>query len=230
MRKMLGLFAVVFLFLGIAQGQKRHVWDLSKDLRAANTEISFNQGSNGVWYFMESATLTHDPRIYSFIPEYVAPCIGNPSDKPTEGLACWRDPSHTFDRTPLIGFNFTNQAQFPLYFPLPAHAVYMHPAPDRFAIVAWKSPLRGSVRISGAFSDLNASCGNGVLWSIDKGSRTLAAGDLPNGGAQDFEIPSVSVSEGQVLYFVVDPKAGDYVCDTTMLDLTIREIYDRLSK
>ena len=80
------------------------------------------------------------------------------------------------------------------------------------------------MKISGAFTDLDSSCGNGVLWTIDKGSQRVTAGNLPNGGAENFEVPALSVSRGQVLYFVVDPQSGDYTCDTTMLDLTISEV------
>jgi hypothetical protein len=99
----------------------------------------------------------------------------------------------------------------------------MHPATDRVAIVAWKSPLNAIVRITGAFTDIDPNCNNGILWSIDKGSQRLAFGDIPNGGAQSFDLPTVSISKGQALYFIVDPKYGDYACDTTMLDLTIAE-------
>jgi hypothetical protein len=31
----------------------------------------------------------------------------------------------------------------------------------------------------------------------------------------------VRVSRGEVLYFIVDPRDGDYFCDTTQLNLTI---------
>lgn len=222
MRKALLLLPIVLLSLGMAQGQKQS-WNLSKDIRAAHNEISFNQGTNGVWYFMESASLRHNPQIYSFLPDYVAPCIGNPADAAIDGMACWRDPSHTLDHAPLVSVNFTNKTQYVLYFPIPPHSVRMHPAPDRLAIVAWKSPLNAIVRLSGAFTDLDPLCGNGVLWSIDKGGQRLTTGALPNGGVQSFEVPSVNVSKGQVLYFIVDPKSGDYGCDSTMLDLTITE-------
>jgi hypothetical protein len=170
---------------------------------------------------MESASLEHNPQIYSFLPDYAAPCIGNLADKAIDGLACWRDPSHTVDHTPIVAVNFTGLAQYPLHFAVPPHAVYMHPAPDRFAIVAWKSPLDATVQVTGAFTDLDPTCGNGITVSIDRDQKQLAFGDLANGGATTFHLRSVRVARGNVLYFIVDPKSGDYVCDATMLDLTI---------
>jgi hypothetical protein len=122
-----------------------------------------------------------------------------------------------------VAVNFTGQTQYALDFGIPPHAVFLHPASDRFAIVAWKSPLNAIVEIKGGFTDLDPRCGNGVLWSIDKGGARLAFGDLPNGGTQSFQLSAVSVAKGQVPHFIVDPKAGEYHCDSTMLDLTIAE-------
>jgi hypothetical protein len=225
MRKALGLVAVVVLTFGMAQAQKQ-TWNLSRDLRANGNQISFNQGSNGVWYFMESTSLKHNPLLYKFIPNYMTPCY-NPNDprgeKPIDGISCWRDQSYLDQHLPAVTVNFTNQGQTQLNFVIPAHAVFMHPAWDRFAIVAWKSPLNAIVRVRGAFTDIDPNCDNGILWSIDKGPQRLAFGDIPNGGAQDFDLPTVSVTKGQILYFIVDPKHGDYACDSTMIDLTIAE-------
>ena len=94
-------------------------------------------------------------------------------------------------------------------------------------VVGWKSPISGQVRISGLVRDMDAHCGNGVLWSIDLGTRTLASGSLGNGEAQVFAqgqggggLGSVSVSKGELLYFVVDPN-GDVGCDSTELEIRI---------
>ena len=39
------------------------VWDLAKDVGVSSNQISFNQGSNDVWYFMESHTIAHNPTV-----------------------------------------------------------------------------------------------------------------------------------------------------------------------
>jgi hypothetical protein len=105
-------------------------------------------------------------------------------------------------------------------FDVPPQTVDMHPTPDGFSIVAWKSPLTGIVGIRGSFTDLDPNCGNGVLWSIDKNARTLLSGDLYNGASQRFS-PRVRVDQDDVLYFIVDAKNSDFCGDSTSLDVTI---------
>jgi hypothetical protein len=104
----------------------------------------------------------------------------------------------------------------------------MHPTAERLAIVAWKSPMKGAVRVQGSFVDLDPNCGNGIRWSIDRAERTLQSDDLPNASAQSFSLPGVQVSEHDVLYFIVDAN-GDYACDSTALDLTISQAGRHLS-
>jgi hypothetical protein len=224
MRKVTWLVFVFVIGLTTAQAQKAK-WSLSRDVRATNNEISFNQGSNQVWYFMESASLNHIPPTYSFLPTYFAPCVSGPDTPLVNGLGCWEEPAHTTDLNPKVGVNFTNQTQFLIpTVGVPPHAFFLHPAPDRLAIVAWKSPLNAAVSITGAFTDLDPNCGNGIRWFIEKGTQRLAFGDLPNGGNQSFSVSNVIVSSGQVLYFLIDPNKGDNSCDTTMLDLSIVEV------
>jgi len=205
--------------------KRPRTWNLSKDLLGTLNQISFNQGARGVWYFMESNSISHDPSIYKFLTDYEAPCVGNPTASvPINGVSCWQDPSHTLDHNPSILFNFTDATQFPFGPPLafPPHSLVMHPAPDRFAIVAWRSPVRGAVNVTGSFTHLNV-CGNGVLWFVDKGTDTLASGDIFENG-ESFNLPRIRVSQGQVLYFVLDPKDGNYFCDSTLLDVTIAAV------
>jgi hypothetical protein len=79
----------------------------------------------------------------------------------------------------------------------------------------------GKITVKGSFIDLNGGCGNGVLWFINQGNKTLASGDLLNGGNESFNLAKVKVNQGAVLYFIVDPKNGEYSCDWTRLNLTI---------
>ena len=90
------------------------------------------------------------------------------------------------NRLPAVGVNFNNITLFPLSFGFPPPSVFMHPGIDKLTIVGWQSPINGRIRITGSFGDLDPTCGDGVLWSIDKGRNTLRSGDLPNGGAEDF--------------------------------------------
>ena len=74
----------------------------------------------------------------------------------------------------------------------------------------------------GRVSDLDPSCDNGVIWSVNEGAMTIAAGVIQNGGEpQSFQFRRVFVDEGDVLYFIVDAGMEDYACDTTGLDVRI---------
>jgi len=200
-------------------------WKLSKNLLATNNQISFNQGANGVWYFLQSSSFKHLPRTYKFLADYSAPCKSNPAEVLIDGVACWLNPVLDSDgnNAPLMGVNFTYITQFTNDIGLPPRSVWMHPGMAGLGIVGWKSPITGSVNVAGYFRDLDPNCGNGIIWSVDKASSTLATGTIANGGpAQTFSLTGISVSAGQVLYFIVDPN-GDYHCDSTGVDVTISE-------
>jgi len=200
------------------------VWNLPNDLLKTSNQISFNQGARGVWYFMQSASFEHDPVLYSFLPDYEALCQissgGFPNPETVPGLPCWKNLSQPADNLPQADLNVTNTTQVRHGLAFPPHAFAIHPGPTGFAIVAWKSPIRGRVKVSGSFTDLNATCGNGVIWTIDQGKTKLASGEV-NADSQSFNLSQVHVAPGQVLYFVVDPRNGDYFCDTTQLKLTV---------
>jgi hypothetical protein len=129
---------------------------------------------------------------------------------------------HTPDNNPKAAVNFTEDIHILVGIIWPPRSFLLHPAPDRLAIVAWKSPIKGVIEIKGSFTKLDESCGNGVLWFIDKGNTTLDHGDLLASGKDNFDLTNVHVMSGEVLYFIVDPKGGDYNCDSTGPDITIR--------
>ena len=82
----------------------------------------------------------------------------------------------------------------------------MHPGYfGELAIVAWKSPITGTVTVSGFFSDIDPNCGDGIVWSVDKGGGArLTSGAIGNGEPpQSYSIAGVPVIAGQALYFVV---------------------------
>ena len=200
------------------EGNSRE-WNLSKDIASTGNQLSFNQGARDVWYFMESHALVHNPLIYRFISEFNAPGRPATSIVIPDGFSCWQNPSSI---VPDVCFNFNNKPVTLENFDVPPGTVDMHPGTDGFTIVAWKSPVNGVVAIKGAFRDLDANCGNGVIWSIDKGGEVLQSGDLANGTMATFSLADVRVSNSDVLYFIVDPN-GDYRCDSTSLDLTITQ-------
>lgn len=87
-----------------------------------------------------------------------------------------------------------------------AKTVVVDPTEAKLGIVGWKSPVTGAIHVAGSFRDLHVGGGwtNGVRWSVDKGSRRLSSAELPDGASQSFDLMSVRIREGQVLYFVID--------------------------
>ena len=208
-----------------AEGDRRLSWNLASDVIGASNQISFNQGARAVWYLMEGPSAgAHDPTLYRFLPDYTAPCQTNPSSDPT-GLRCWLNLAALFagNHLPSIGINVTDTVANPDGGVLiPPHSVFMHPGPNRQAIVAWRSPLPGSFASRAALAISNPSCDDGVIWSVNQGAMTIAAGVIQNGGEpQSFQFRRVFVHEGDVLYFIVDAGMEDYACDTTGLDVRI---------
>jgi hypothetical protein len=219
--------SILVIILGVccvsatsAEDRDKHpTWNLAQDVVATGNEISFSQGTNGVWYFMESQSFSHDPFTYSLLPHYTVFCDFDPAA--ADGTACLGDAERDVvgNRLPAVGVNFTNGTVTIFNTPLPPRSVFMHPGIEKLAIVAWKSPVTGTVRMMGSFADVDANCGDGVLWSIDKGRNTLRSGALANGGAASFAL-ATAVKKNQVLYFIVHPNA-EYSCDSTNLQLII---------
>ena len=109
-----------------------------------------------------------------------------------------------------------------------AHSVATHPSPDLASVIAWQSPVSGSLRIEGNVADVHPECGNGVLWALELrrgvSSEVLASGE----GRSATPIPfgpfeNVPVEPGQVLAFVVNPRDGNHVCDLTAVNLSISD-------
>ncbi len=107
----------------------------------------------------------------------------------------------------------------------------VHPGPKNGVVVAWRSPIAGTVKITGGVTDADPTCGDGIAWILDhrqSAARTqLASGDFPNGGAQRFDkgktperLKSIEVKVGDRIELLVLPKEN-YNCDTTVVDLVI---------
>ncbi len=147
--------------------------------------------------------------------------LGNP------GVQGWRGAGDT----PSLLANTTDKELTILTFKLPAKSVSVHPGPTAGVAVGWKSPVSGTVRITGRVADGDPACGDGIAWILDHrrpgGTRELASGEIPNGGAQDFskgrtpeKLLSVEVKAGELIQLLVLPKDG-HPCDTTTVELSI---------
>jgi len=196
-------------------------WNLATEFRRSPHQANPNPdncGNANVWYFMESTSLVHDARTYSLLPEFITDAFF------VAGIEQWQDLSDCStscnDKLPAVGVNATGSAQRIFNIAWPAGSVRMHPRASRLAIVGWRSPINGSISIAGAFADLDAGCG-GAGWSVDKGTTRLASGAFQSGGGQQFQRSGIAVSQGDFLYFIVDPGADGDCGDSTGLKVTI---------
>jgi hypothetical protein len=132
---------------------------------------------------------------------------------------------------PNVLANGTDQPVAIQTYKLPAKSVSVHPGPNNGVVVGWRSPVKGTVSITGGVTDADPACGDGIAWAIDLrkagGRRELASGDFANGGAQKFDqgkgatsLGSIEVEVGDGIDLLVLPKTN-HACDTTTADLTI---------
>ncbi|HEY7311437.1 MAG TPA: PSD1 and planctomycete cytochrome C domain-containing protein [Gemmataceae bacterium] len=132
---------------------------------------------------------------------------------------------------PSLLVNTTDREVSLLTFKLPPRAVSVHPGPTNGVVVAWRSPVAGTVRIKGRLLDADPVGGDGVAWAIDRRAGAarseLASGDLGNGGAQRFEqgkgaepLANIPVAAGDRLELLVLPKAN-HGFDTTVVEWEI---------
>ena len=103
---------------------------------------------------------------------------------------------------------------------MPPKSVAVHPSPKAGVSVALKSPVSGTLSISGSVADVDVNCGDGVEWRLQHNQSIVASGAIANGGKQALPGTSVTVVEGDLIHLAVLPKGG-YECDTTAIELTI---------
>lgn len=108
------------------------------------------------------------------------------------------------------------------------HSVATHPSPKLASVIAWCSPVAGSMRISGSVQDGHTACGNGISYVLElrrgQTREVLASGEskgatvIPMG---PFE--KVQVARGDVIALVIDPRDGNHACDHTPVNLTVND-------
>jgi Bacterial Ig-like domain (group 3) len=200
-------------------------WSLSEDTQANALStrpadpFADSYGHAGVWELMLSASTARDPSTYSdmtFVPSSCYP----------PGVYLWNQGTSESPWGGAVVNTTDATAQTPCAPSqvLPPHRVFVHPGPANDALVAWHSPISGTVSVTGGIVDADCGAGDGVAWYIDKGSVDVASGAINNCGKQRF--PSgltLQVTRGATLYFLIEPKA-DYGWDLTQINLTIQQV------
>ncbi|MFO1000070.1 MAG: DUF1592 domain-containing protein [Planctomycetaceae bacterium] len=109
------------------------------------------------------------------------------------------------------------------------HSVGVHPSPKLRAIVGWKSPVAGHVKLSGKVQRAHIGCGNGVTWLVElrRGNtrQRLAAGTA--GGAEEHvfgPLENVAVQPGDLVSLIVGPRDGEHSCDMTSIAMNLTEV------
>ena len=105
---------------------------------------------------------------------------------------------------------------------LPARAIAMHPGPKVTASAVWRSPVAGTVRVSGKLQDADPNCGDGIVWLVKHGEIVLRTAEMNNATSADVEEISVAVQPGDLIQFSIRPRA-EYTCDTTQIEFVIRD-------
>ena len=107
------------------------------------------------------------------------------------------------------------------------HSVVVHPMPQEFVAVAWKSPVAGKVQVSARITSAHPACGNGVAWWLEhrhaEKAVMFAEGAIGVGGEAKPTGKQITVEKGDQIILAVDAKNGDHGCDLTDIALTITE-------
>jgi hypothetical protein len=143
------------------------------------------------------------------------------------GVEVWRAAAER----PWWAYNTTDHDVPIETFLLPPHSVSVNPGVEGGA-VGWRSPVAGTVRITGRLTDGDPHDGVGVSWAIDhltrQERRQLASGRLPNGGSMRLDqgrfarrLDSVRVEAGEMIQLQVALAESDAHYDITNVELTI---------
>jgi hypothetical protein len=157
--------------------QSGATWNLGSDFRLSPGQANPNPDSYGnseVWYFMESATFVRDPSTYTMLPNFITDAFL------IEGLETWQGTETSggpHDKLPAVGINSTGLAQHLGSSTFSWHPgdIRVHPS-DKLAVVGWRSPIDGEVRVRGSIAAMDTGCGNGIAWFVDNDAGTLAQG------------------------------------------------------
>jgi hypothetical protein len=177
-------------------------WNLSRDM--VKYGIATNPfGLGGVWTAMyDPAGTSHISAGYVQMPNF------NPAYSPA--TSAWEVPGEPY---------LTVGVQGPSGMPV------LHPGTKFSSIIAWTSPIKGTVNIMGIISDADGYAGNGINWFVDKDNSTLLSGTVNSIGlsssGQTILKENIPVVIGTRIYFIVSSKNNDRSHDTTLLDLLI---------
>ena len=105
---------------------------------------------------------------------------------------------------------------------LPGRTVALHPGPKVPASAVWRSPVTGTVRVSGRLADADPNGGDGIVWTVRHGGKVLRTAEMNNAMTADIEKISVPVAAGDLISLSIGPRA-EYTFDTTQIEFVIHD-------
>jgi hypothetical protein len=197
-------------------------WDVARDFRIAPNQVNPSPdrwGNTAAWSYLYSPTGEQDPAAYKLLPNFG-------TDKfDVQGLESWwgTNVSNNDDDLPAVGINATGHEVSTPAAPSvhwPAGEVLVHPWRGQPVVIGWRSPVVGSVFVTGQVSlAQQPNCGDGIDWAFDRGANVLAHGTIQLLQTNSWHLRT-HLSRGESLYLVVAPRANIF-CDSTLVDLTI---------
>ncbi len=107
------------------------------------------------------------------------------------------------------------------------HGVCVHPSPTLCAAVGWRSPISGSIEITGKVTHAHPECGNGVEWRLELrrgATRQRLAEGIAQGGRVGVirQTGGLAVQPGDLVSLLIGPRDGNHSCDLTNLELKLK--------
>lgn len=108
------------------------------------------------------------------------------------------------------------------------HSIATHPSPKRASVIAWKSPIKARLTISGDVTHAHPECGNGVSWAVElrRGSsvETLAKGFSDRSKTVRFgPFENLPIEPEHVVAIIIGPRDGNHSCDLTTINLNLSD-------
>jgi hypothetical protein len=201
------------------------MWDLASDfgITATNPQPD-SYGNPNVWSWMRGTQLAQ-PSTFTLLNTYTTSAFGVAGLDQFTGDSCRRSPLPN-DCLPAVGINATGQPLVPVNLPgfWPKNAIRVHPSVHSDAIVVWRSPVTGVVRVNVyVWKMVNVlRCGNGISWRLSLNGTSLGNGSISNIGSPEVAFQRVSVVPGTLIYLAVGPElVKENACDSTGVGLTI---------
>lgn len=106
---------------------------------------------------------------------------------------------------------------------VPSASVALHPGPVNPVTAVWQSPVAGRVTVEAKLADGDDGGGDGILYALKHGSKTLAEGAVANGGPwQTAKAEPFAVAKGDLVRLVILPGQTD-PAKSNWWDLTLVE-------